>query len=121
MSEDLEMEEIRITVGRISGQMGESNNTKEVKFTGRQLASYTSYHGELNNPDDRGTTYHLYKTEKDNFLVHVSRWSKWQGESTNKDYEVYGSLKELEGEVPDKLVYDTKEALGKDPAEKLDV
>ena len=121
MLEIKEMKEIRLTVGRISGVTGESDDTKEIKFKGRQLASHKSYHGDTSNGDDRGTSHTLYETEKGKYLVHTSKWSRWQGESSNKHYEVYDSLEELEGEVPDGLIYEAKEELGQDPAEELDI
>jgi EXLDI family protein len=116
-----ELKEIRLTVGRISGKMGESNDTKEIKFTGRQLASYNSYHGETSSGDDRGTAHTLYETEKGKYLVHTDNWSNWQGESSHKKYEVYETLEELEGEVPDGLIYEAKEELGQDPAKELNI
>jgi len=115
------MKEIRLTVGRLSGKMGESDDTKEIKFNGKQIASYNSYHGETSSGDDRGTTHTLYKTEKDKFLLHTNRWSRWQGESSNKNYEIFDSIKEIQGEVPDGLIYEAKEAMVQDPAEKLNI
>jgi len=41
-----EVKEIRLEVGRVSGRDGEDNDLKVIKFTGRQLASFRSYHGE---------------------------------------------------------------------------
>jgi len=116
-----ELKEIRLTVGWISGVMGESDDTKEITFKGRQLASYNSYHGETSNDDDRGTTHTLYETKKGKYLLHTSNWSNWQGESSHKRYEVYDSLEEMEEEVPDGLIYEVKEELGQDPAEELDI
>ena len=115
------MKEIRLMVGWISGKMGESNDTKEVKFKGRELANYNSYHGETSSGDDRGTTHTLYKTKKGNFLLYTERWSMWQGEGTNKKYEVYESIKVIPEEIPDGLIYEAKEELGMDPAKKLNI
>lgn len=113
-------EEIRLQIGTVSGNMGESDNVKEIKFIGQEIASYSSYHGELSSSDDRGTDYTLYQT-KNGFVVHKDNWSKWQGESSYKSYEVFESLEEMEGQAPDGLIYETKKALGLDPAETLDI
>jgi|AntDeeMinimDraft_6_1070357.scaffolds.fasta_scaffold32379_1 EXLDI family protein len=116
-----ELKEIRLMVGRISGIMGESDDTKEIKFIGRQLASYNFYHGKTSNGDDRGTTHTLYETKKGKYLLHTSNWSNWQGEYSHKRYDVYDSLEEMKEEIPDGLIYEAKEELGQDPAEELDI
>ena len=117
-----ELKEIRLTIGRISGIMGESDDTKEIKFIGRQLSNYNFYHGKNLNGDDRGTTHIIYETKKGKYLLHSSNWSKWQGESSHKRYEVYDSLEEMKKEeIPDGLIYEAKEELGQDPAEELDI
>jgi hypothetical protein len=117
MSEELK--EIRLTVGTISGTMGESDDTKEVKFTGRELACHNSYHGETSSGDDRGMTHTLYKTEKGKYLLHTDEWSRWDGEAGHKSYEIYDSLEEIE--EPAGLVQEAKKVLGLDPAEELDI
>ena len=119
MSEELK--EIRLQVGTVSGRMGESDDLSEVKFTGRELANYTEYHGETSSGDDRGTDYILYQTKKDKYLLHINNWSRWQNENGAKKYDIYDSLDELKGKVPDSLIYNAKEELGLDPAEELDI
>jgi EXLDI family protein len=116
-----EFKEIRLEAGTISGTMGEDDNLKIVKFRGRELANFRSYHGETGSSDDRGITNTLYKTEKGKYLLYTSNWSNWQGESSRKSYEIYDSLEEMEGEVPDGLLYKAKEESGQDPAEELNI
>jgi len=107
-----ELKEIRLTVGRVSGVTGGADDTKEIKFKGRQIASYKSYHG-----DDRGTRYYIiYETEKGKYLLHASNWNRRQGEFSNKHYEVYDSLEEMKEEILDSLIYEAKEELGQDEA-----
>ena len=121
MSKDLEMEEVRLDVGRVSGQMGESDDLKPIKFEGAEIARHQVYSGELNNNDDRGVTRIVYKTEKGNFLLYTKDWSRWQGESSHYSYKTYESLEEIESDIPDGLAVKVKENLGLDPAEELDV
>jgi hypothetical protein len=114
-----EMKEIRLEVGRVSGRAGEDNDLKVIKFTGRELASFRSYHGEVSSGDDRGMTHTLYQTEKGKFLIYTEEWSRWDGEADYKSYEVYDTLDEVK--EPEGLIREAKEALGLDPAEDLNI
>jgi hypothetical protein len=55
-----------------------------VRFTGEEVGSYTDYR-EARSSDDRGTTYTLYRcpgADSPGYRVHVERWTRWQGESS---------------------------------------
>ncbi len=52
-----------------------------VRFTGEEVGSYTDY-AEARSSDDRGSTYTLYRTPDGSYRVHVERWTRWQGESS---------------------------------------
>jgi hypothetical protein len=114
-----ELKEIGLEVGRVSGRAGEDNDLKVIKFTGRQLASFRSYHGEVSSGDDRGIIRTLYQTEKGKFLLYMEEWSRWSGEDNHNSYSVYDTLDEIE--KPGGLIREAKEALGQDPAERLNI
>ncbi len=52
-----------------------------VRFTGEEIGSHTDY-AEARSSDDRGTTSTLYRTPDGSYRVHVERWTRWQGESS---------------------------------------
>ena len=61
---------------------------KLVRFKGEEVGGYTDF-SEANSSDDRGTTYTLYycprfvdDVELKYYRVHVERWTRGQGESS---------------------------------------
>jgi hypothetical protein len=112
------MSEQEIEVGVFSDRS--SDDTRKIRFIGKQIASAWVYSGQTGSQDDRGTDYTLYLTKKGKLLLCCKHWSRWQGEDTTVTYEIYDSLAEIEN-VPGSLIQDAGEALGMDTAEYLDV
>jgi len=117
------MQEISIKVGYGAAYPGEAHNYRTVKFIGRELASVTTY-DEAEHKDDRGTDYTLYQTRKGKLLLHVFRWTRWQGERGEAWYQLFDSLSEIKDKypnVPHQLFNEAAEKLGEDWVEFLDV
>ena len=112
------MLEQQIEVGVFSDRS--SDDTRKIRFIGKQIASARVYSGQTGSQDDRGTDYTLYLTKKGKLLLCRKHWSRWQGEDTTVTYSIYDSLAEIE-DVPGSLIQDAGEALGIDTAEYLDV
>ena len=113
------MSEQEIEVGVFSDRS--SNDTRKIRFIGKQIASAWVYSGQTSSGDDRGTDYTLYLTKKGKLLLHREYWSRWQGEDGEASYNIYDSLAELADSVPGSLIQQAGESLGQDTAEYLDV
>lgn len=113
------LEEVELLIGRCGGPREESEDLKKIKFIGKQIASFRSLHGQTGSRDDRGMDYSLYLTQKGKFLLYKDDWSRWQGEYSVSEYEIYESLKEVE--APEGLINEAKEELGEDPSIFLDI
>jgi hypothetical protein len=120
-------EEILIEIGRKGGKPGESNNLKEIKFIGKELAYYRDYSGAQAS-DDRGTNIVLYLTRKNKYLLHSENWSRWQGEYSHMSYEIFDNLEDIEETedesergYPASLIREAKEKLGQESADFLDI
>lgn len=78
------METIKVLIGRVvSGNNIHQDDTRQVEFTGEEMAQIVTYGKDRNGggiTDTRGTTETLYKTDDDRLIVHVNHWSRWQGE-----------------------------------------
>jgi len=84
------IEEITLKVGVWRPQGG--NDTRPVRFQGRQLAEGTVYTGQLASRDDRGFDYRIYQTQTGKIVIRWMRWSRWDKESDYADYAVLESL-----------------------------
>jgi len=97
------------------------NDTKKVKFIGKQIAYAKVLSGQTSSADDRGTDFTLYLTKKGKLLLHREYWSCWQDEDGEASYNIYDSLAEMSDSVPGSLIQEAGEVLGQDTAEYLDV
>lgn len=115
------METVELEIGYGSGKLGDTPDTQNIRFTGKEIAHYRNLHGQTRSGDDRGIDYHLYLTRKGKFLLFVDDWSRWQGEESSSRYEVFDSLNEIEEAVPERLIAEAKEAIGEDATIELDI
>ena len=96
------MEQITILTGSIvTGNSGQTlDTTREVCFDGELVGTYKEPGMHKGSPTDtRGTVQTLYRTEDGRLIVHVERWSNWQGEPNT--YTVHQvDLADLERDHP---------------------
>ena len=79
------METFKVYIGSVtSGNTGITlDTTREVEFTGEELAEFCqagTHKGAVT--DTRGTMETLYRAEDGRLIVHAKEWSHWQGEPT---------------------------------------
>jgi EXLDI family protein len=123
--------EIAVKVGRETKQADER---RTIRFVGREIAWQRVLSGSTNSRDDRGTTFRLFQTQKGKFLLHVVRWSSWQGEDGVSWYKIFGSLAEIRAQdqvydpdadevatIPGSLLDEAEETLGQEVGEFLDI
>ena len=122
------MEEFTLEVGRIVPAGRGDDDVRKVRFVGRLLAE-----GEVTSPEnDCGTDYEIYQTQAGKILVWWKTWSRWENESTLKDYAALSTLpgfdEPVEGildlihprPLPGSLLQDAAEALGQELVEFID-
>ena len=80
------METIEVMVGRVvTGNSGQTNDTRRVvRFEGEKLGKYRLYDPGVNGgiTETRGLTQTLYRAADGRLVVHVLKWTRWQGEPT---------------------------------------
>lgn len=109
-----DFKEYEILVGKRGGPQGQSPRVEKYKFMGKFLATFTDLAGD----DTRGTTYKLFLTPYNNFLLYKDIWSKWAEEWSTSEYEIYEKIDEID--APSKLINDAKKKLGIDPSKKIE-
>ena len=95
------LKEHTIKVGRI--RSCGADDTRKVRFVGRELAAQTVYTGQTSSRDDRGTDYKIYQTQAGRILVWWKRWTRWEGGSDFLDYAVLNALPGYDDEVSGKI------------------
>ncbi len=81
------MEPITVTVGEVVGLDGGlvEDDRREVAFVGEKIGVWLRYGEHKGRPTDtRGVTQTLYRAEDGRLVVHLSKWSRWQGEPTTE-------------------------------------
>ena len=120
------MEEIRL-------EIGVDDNTEEIAFIGKLIAEYTKDRGENFDRKDRWTDYKVYLTSKGYLLLYKEHGSYWEGECWESEYKLFRGLREFENAttrergdddyvyIPEAVIGQVQDALGKDRATFLDI
>jgi EXLDI family protein len=113
----------------VTVQVGKIAYTSK-QFTGRVLAK-----GQISSATQpRRATYEIYQTPKGNFAVYIKEgpnwnywntshadWNAWSDDRTEYRLDVYGSLAELQPQLPEELYQAVVQSLRDDPVEVLDI
>lgn len=71
------MKKITVNIGSYTVYSNHTEDLlREVSFEGEELGSFET----ADDRHHRGTTETLYRTDDNRLVVHVNRWSQWQGE-----------------------------------------
>lgn len=125
------LKEVAVKVGR---ETERTDERRTIRFIGREISRQRVLSGSTNSRDDRGTTFRLFQTQKGKFLLHVVRWSCWQGEDSVSWYKIFGSLAEIRAQdqvhdpdadevatIPGSLLDEAEKTLGQEVGEFLDI
>lgn len=112
------MQEYTLNPGHwTNGIGGESVDERKVSFTGEIVAEHID--GNLSQ-DTRVNSITVYHTEGNNFIVEEEHNTLWEGEASTRSVTVCQTWKELEDIIPDHLLADVEDSVGKDSAVKVE-
>ena len=127
MMDTAEYEDIRIEQSYRTNDplKGADSDERPVAFRGRHLAQ----HSNAGRDDTRGTEWDAYESEDGQYVIETYAWSRWQGEGSRRSVEIFADLDALraaaaddlrDSYIPESLVIRVEEALGLDPAIRID-
>jgi len=89
-------ETVTVKVGVLS-DAGDFRKAK--RFKGKHLGGVRTYEGARSR-DDRGVDYDVYLRPDGTYLVHIIRWSRWQGETDIYELVSVSTAKDLYNQFP---------------------
>jgi len=119
MNTESEYQKITLTVGRWNYNYGDT--IKDISFMGRLLASRIVREGDPPYEDNYGTIWEVYQSSHNKIVVFHKDWCRLVNTTDTANIKIYEDINEVEGDIPEGLFIELKQALGIDTVEYLDI